>query len=93
MRGKPAAAQTSGVTLQQPGHALCSPGEVFPGSWDTVSGGLHSFLGAEVWIVTCASTQDSWWLPQQPQRFIPASGVRADSHSLRPSLKLIYAVL
>ena len=42
--------------------AMCSPGEVVPGSWDPGSGGLHRLLGGEVWIVTCAFTQASWWL-------------------------------
>ena len=55
MRGEPAAAEAS-VMLQQPGHAVRSPREVVPGSWDSGSGGLHSLLGGEVWTVTCART-------------------------------------
>ena len=47
-------------------HPTCSSGEVVPGSWDPGSGRLHSLLGREVWIVTCACTQASWWLQQQP---------------------------
>ena len=46
--------------------AMCSPGEVVPGSGDPGSGGLHRLPGEEVWIVTCARTQASWWLQQQP---------------------------
>ena len=38
-----------------------SPGEVVPGSRDAGSGGLHRLPGGEVWIVTCARTQVSWW--------------------------------
>ena len=45
--------------------AMCSPGEVVPGSWDPGNGGLHRLPGGEVWIVTCACTQDSWLLQQQ----------------------------
>ena len=43
-----------------------SPGEVVPGSRDPGSGGLHRLPGGEVWIVTCACTQASWWRQQQP---------------------------
>ena len=46
--------------------ALCSPGEVVPGSQDPGSGRLHRLPGGEVWIVTCACTQVSWWPQQQP---------------------------
>ena len=46
-------------------HAVCSLREVVPVSRDPGSGGLHSLLGGEVRIVTCACTQDSWWLQQQ----------------------------
>ena len=60
MRGKPVAAEAS-MTLQQP-EALCSPGEVVPGSRDPDSGRLHRLPGGEVWIVSCAHTQASWWL-------------------------------
>ena len=45
---------------------VCSPGEVVPGSWDPGIGGLHSLLGGELWIVTCACTQAFWWLQQHP---------------------------
>ena len=45
--------------------AVCSPGEVVPGSRDPGSGGLHHLPGGEVWIVTCACTQASWWLQRQ----------------------------
>ena len=46
-------------------HTVYSPREVVPGSWDTGSGGLHRLPGGEVWLVTCACTQASWWLQQQ----------------------------
>ena len=48
------------------GRAVCSHLEVVPGSRDPGSGGLHRVPGGEVWIVTCACTQASWWLQQQP---------------------------
>ena len=44
---------------------MCSPREVVPGSRDPGSGGLHRLPGGEVWIVTCARTQASWWQQQQ----------------------------
>ena len=47
-------------------RSVRSPGEVVPGSRDHGSGGLHRLLGGEVWIVTCACTQASWWWQQQP---------------------------
>ena len=47
-------------------RAVCSPSEVVPGSRDPGSGGLHRLPGGEVWIVTCARTQASWWRQQQP---------------------------
>ena len=62
MRGKTSAAEAS-MTLQQP---EAHPREVVPGSRDPGSGGLHRLLGGEVWVVTCACTQASWWLQQQP---------------------------
>ena len=72
MQGEPAAAE-AGLTLQQPEaqcntlrHTVCSPREVVPGSQDPSSGRLHRLQGEEVWIETCACTQDSWWLQQQP---------------------------
>ena len=46
--------------------AVRSPGEAVPGSRDPGGGGLHRLLGWEVWRVTCARTQASWWLQQQP---------------------------
>ena len=65
MRGEPAAAE-AGMTFQQLRRAVCSPREVVPGSRDPGSGRLHRLPGGEVWIVTCACTQSSWWLKQQP---------------------------
>ena len=47
-------------------RAVRSPGEVVPGSRDPASGGLHQLPGGAVWRVTCARTQASWWLQQQP---------------------------
>ena len=65
MRGEPAAAE-AGVTLHQPeAHRVFSRGSC-PGSQDPGSGGLHRLPGEEVWIVTCACTQASWWQQQQP---------------------------
>ena len=64
MRGQPAGAEAV-LTLQQPGVCCVFFGEVFPASRDPGSGSLHSLLGGEVWIVTCACTQDYWWLQQQ----------------------------
>ena len=46
-------------------HAMCSLGEVVPGSWDPGSGRLQRLPGGEVWRVTCACTQASCWLQQQ----------------------------
>ena len=74
-------------------HTVYSPGEVVPGSQDPGSSRLHRFSWSEVWIVTCACTQASWWLQQQPLHFKPVSGVRADSRSSCPSLELVKAVL
>ena len=54
MRGEPVAVEAG------------SPGEVVPGSRDAGNGGLHGLPGGQVWIVTCACTQTSWWLQQQP---------------------------
>ena len=65
MRGEPAAAE-AGVTLHQPEvHRAFSRGSV-PGSRDPGSGGLYRLPGGEVWRVTCAHTQASWWPQQQP---------------------------
>ena len=47
-------------------RTVCSPGEVVPGSRDPGSGRLNRLPGRNVWIVTCACTQVSWWLQQQP---------------------------
>ena len=67
MRGEPAASE-AGVTLHQPeAHRAFSRGScpwvTGPWQWraaqDPVGGGA-------VWIVTCACTQASWWLQQQP---------------------------
>ena len=66
MRGEPAVAE-AGVTLHQPearrvssrGSCPCITG---PWQW----WGVHRLPGGEVWIVTCACTQASWWLQQQP---------------------------
>ena len=66
-----------------------SPGEVVPGLRDPGSGGLHRLLGGEVWRVTCACTQASWWPQQQPLHFMPVSGVRGDSCDSRLSLELV----
>ena len=41
-------------------HAVCSPREVVPRLRDPGTGGLHRLPGGEVWIVTCACTQDFW---------------------------------
>ena len=65
MRGEPAAAE-AGVTLQQPEVHRVFSQEVIPGSRDPGSGGLHRLPGGEVWTVTWACTQASWWLQQQP---------------------------
>ena len=65
MWGEPAAAEAN-MTLQQPEACHVFSGEVVPGSRDRGSGGLHRLLGGEVWIVTCACTQASCWLQQQP---------------------------
>ena len=65
VQGEPAAAE-AGVTLQQPEARRAFPGEVVPGSRDSGSGGLHRLPGGEVWRVTCACTQASWWRQQQP---------------------------
>ena len=64
---------------------MCSPGVVVPGSQDPGCGGLHRLPGVEVLIVTCACTQCSWWLQQQPQCFMPASGVHTNSRRSHPS--------
>ena len=65
MRGEPAAAEVS-VTLHQP-EVRC----VFSqGSCPWITGPWQWWAAQaprrEVWIVTCACTQASWWLQQQP---------------------------
>ena len=60
MRGKPVVAEAS-VTLHQPEACHAFSQEVVPGSRDPGSGGLHRLPGGEVWIVTYACTQASWW--------------------------------
>ena len=65
MWDKPAASEAI-VMLQQP-EACCvfSLGSCLwiMGPWQFQAGRL---LGGELWIVTCACTQDSWWLQQPP---------------------------
>ena len=65
MRGEPAAAE-AGVTLQQPEARCAFSWQSFP--WITVpwQWWLHRLPGGEVWIVTCALSQASWWRQQQP---------------------------
>ena len=62
---EPAAAEAS-MTLQQP-EARCvfSRGSCpwITGPWQWL---LHRLPGGKVWRVTCARTQASWWLQQQP---------------------------
>ena len=65
VRGEPVAAEP-GVTLHQPeARRVFSQGSC-PLSRGPGSGGLHRLPGAEVWRVTCACTQASWWPQQQP---------------------------
>ena len=47
-------------------RAMCSPGEVVPGSQDPGHGGLPRLPGGDVWRVTCAHTQASRWWQKQP---------------------------
>ena len=86
MQSEPVVAEAS-MRLHQPEAQL--PGEVVPGSQDPGSGGLHRLLGGEVWIVTCACTQASWWLQPQPQHFTLVSRVCTDNRHSHPSLELI----
>ena len=65
MRGKLSVAEAI-MMLQQLESCYVFSWEVVPGSRDPGSGGLHRLPGGEVWIVTCACTQASWWLQQQP---------------------------
>ena len=65
MRGEPAAAE-AGMTLQQPEARRAFSGGSCPwitGPWQWRSAQAP---GGSVWIVTCARTQASWWLQQQP---------------------------
>ena len=65
MQGEPVAAEAS-VTLHQPEvHRVFSQGSC-PWITDPGSGGLHRLPGGEVWIVTYACIQPSWWQQQQP---------------------------
>ena len=63
--GEPVAAEAS-MTLHQP-EVSCEfswgscPWISAPWQWR-----VHSLPGGEVWIVTCARTQASWWRQQQP---------------------------
>ena len=64
MKGDPVAAEAS-MMLQHPeAHCVFSRGSC-PCITGPESHGLHRLPGGEVWIVTCASTQASWWLQQQ----------------------------
>ena len=65
MHGEPAAAEAT-MTLHRSEACRVFPREVVPGSRDPGSAGHHRLLGREVWIVTCACTQDFWCLQQQP---------------------------
>ena len=65
MWGEPVVAEAS-MTLHQPEAHRVFSREVVPGLRDPGSGGLHRLPGGEVWMVTCACTQASWWLQQQP---------------------------
>ena len=65
MQGEPAATEAT-MTLQQPVARFVFFWEVVPESRGPGSGGLHRLQGGEVWRVTCACTQASWWQHQQP---------------------------
>ena len=65
MRGEPAAAE-AGVTLPQPEECRAFSRGSFPWVMGPGCGGLHRLPGGEVWRVTCAHTQASWWRQQQP---------------------------
>ena len=65
MRGEPVVAE-AGVPLQQPeAHSVFSRGS-FPWITGPVAGCTGSGRGGVDRIVTCACTQASWWLQQQP---------------------------
>ena len=70
-------------------RAVCSPGEVVPGSREPGHGELHRLPVGVVWRVTCARTQAFWWRQQQPYHFTPASGARTNRRGSRPSLEFI----
>ena len=65
MQGEPVEVEAS-MTLHQPevrsvfSYASC-PWITGPWQWRAAQS-----PGGEVWIVTCACTQTSWWLQQQP---------------------------
>ena len=61
MRGEPVVTEAS-VTFQQPEACHVLSWEFVPGSRDPGSSGLHRLPGGEVWMVTCACSQASWWL-------------------------------
>ena len=64
MWGEPAAAE-AGMTLQQPeARSVFSLGSCpwITGRWQWWAAQAS---GEAVWIVTCACTQDAWWLLQQ----------------------------
>ena len=65
MRGEPAAVEAS-VTLHQPeARRVFSWGSCpwITGLWQWWAAQAP---GGEVWIVTCACTQASWWRQRQP---------------------------
>ena len=65
MQGEPAAAESS-MMLQQP--EVCHVFSLGSCPWITgpCPGPAAQAPGVEeLWIVTCACTQDSWWLQQQ----------------------------
>ena len=65
MRGKPAAAE-AGMMLQPSGVRCILPGNL-PLHHGTLAvvGCTGSQGRVGVWIVTCACTQDFWWLQEQ----------------------------
>ena len=65
VRGEPVVAEADKM-LHQPEACCVFSWGVVPGSRDPGSGALPRIPGGEVWIVTCACTQASWWLQQQP---------------------------
>ena len=65
MRGEPVVPEAA-MTLHQPEACRAfSPGSCpwITGPWQWRAAQAP---GGEVWIVTCARTQASWWLQQQP---------------------------